>query len=260
MNILGIVSAGLVAGTLSSASAQESRSSSMLLPLPTPAVDAVAPALGAFTRDTLLNEVWNRPDLSRRDRSVVTVAALIARGQTGEMPFYVERALDEGVTPVELSGIVTHLAFYSGFPNAAGAAEATKAVFDRRGITADQLPGFDIDLLPQDGAAEAAREKTVEETVGPVSRGVVEYTNLLFDRVWQRPDLAPRDRSLITVTALIVSGQTGQVGFHLGKAMDNGLTKAEASEVLTHLAFYGGWPNVFSAVPVVREVFETKGN
>ena len=67
---------------------------------------------------------------------------------------------------------------------------------------------------------------------------------------------APRDRSLVTVSALIASGQVAQVGYHLNRAMDNGLTQTQASEVLKQLAFYAGWPNVFSALPVVKEVFD----
>jgi 4-carboxymuconolactone decarboxylase len=218
-------------------------------------IEAVSPALADHVQGTLLGEVWQRPDLSPRDRSVVTVAALVARNQAAEMPFYFERALDAGVTPAELSEIITHLAFYSGFPNAMSAVAVAGDLFQRRGIGSDQLPPTSPELLPQDRAAEEAREKTVRETVGPISQGVVDYTNMLFDKVWQRPGLAPRDRSLVTVAALVVSGQSAQVTFHLNRAMDNGLTRAEASEVLTHLAFYGGWPNVFSAVPVVKEVF-----
>ncbi|WP_442885635.1 carboxymuconolactone decarboxylase family protein [Caulobacter sp. CCNWLW153] len=70
-----------------------------------------------------------------------------------------------------------------------------------------------------------------------------------------RPDLAPRDRSLVTVSALIASGQGAQVPFHLNRAMDNGLTQEQAAEVITHLAFYAGWPNAMSALPVAKEVF-----
>ena len=73
-----------------------------------------------------------------------------------------------------------------------------------------------------------------------------------------RPALEPRDRSLATVSALISAGRVEQLPFHLNRAMNNGLTKAEASEVLTHLAFYAGWPKVFSALPVAREVFEAR--
>ncbi len=62
----------------------------------------------------------------------------------------------------------------------------------------------------------------------------------------------------MTVSALIASGQVAQVSYHLNRAMDNGLTQHQASEVLTHLAFYAGWPNVFSALPVAKEVFEKR--
>jgi len=70
--------------------------------------------------------------------------------------------------------------------------------------------------------------------------------------------LTPRDRSLVTISALIASGQVAQITYHLNRAMDNGLTKAQASEVLTQLAFYAGWPNVFSAIPMVKSVFEKR--
>jgi len=61
-------------------------------------------------------------------------------------------------------------------------------------------------------------------------------------------------RSLVTVSALIANGQVAQIPYHLNRAMDNGLTKAQVGEVLTHLEFYAGWPNVFSAIPVVKDV------
>ena len=83
-------------------------------------------------------------------------------------------------------------------------------------------------------------------------------TDVLFRDLWLRPDLAPRDRSLVTVSALIASGQVTQIPYHLNRAMDNGLTQAQAAESITHLAFYTGWPNVFSALPVAKDVFEKR--
>jgi 4-carboxymuconolactone decarboxylase len=74
----------------------------------------VAPALERYTQGLLLGDLWKRPDLSPRDRSIMTVAALIARHQTIEMPYHVNFALDNGVKPSEISAIITHLAFYSG--------------------------------------------------------------------------------------------------------------------------------------------------
>jgi 4-carboxymuconolactone decarboxylase len=92
-----------------------------------------------------------------------------------------------------------------------------------------------------------------------VAPGVVEYTtDVLFRDLWLRPDLAPRDRSLVTVAALISSGQVAQIPYHLNRAMDNGLKQEQAAEVITHLAFYAGWPNAFSALPVAKEVFEKR--
>jgi 4-carboxymuconolactone decarboxylase len=139
------------------------------------------------------------------------------------------------------------------------AAAVAKEVFHARGIGADQLPPVSGPLLPIDETAESKRAASVEQNVGPVSPGVVQYTSdPLFYDLWRRPALAPRDRSLVTVSALIASCQVAQITFHLNRAMDNGLTKAEASEVLTHLLFYAGWPNVMSAVPVATDVFEKR--
>ncbi|WP_431272417.1 carboxymuconolactone decarboxylase family protein [Dankookia sp. P2] len=113
--------------------------------------------------------------------------------------------------------------------------------------------------MPLDEAAEAQRAARVAQDVGPVAPGLNQFTtDILFRDLWLRPGLAPRDRSLVTVTALVAAGQVAQVPYHLNRAMDNGLTRTEASEVVTHLAFYAGWPNAFSAVPVVKSVFDSR--
>jgi 4-carboxymuconolactone decarboxylase len=225
----------------------------------TGAIRAVSPALEAYTTDDLYGDVWQRPDLSARDRSIVTVASLIARNQAADMPAEFSRALENGVTPAELSEIITHLAFYAGWGNAMSAVEVAQDVFAARGVNEEQLPEADPELLPLDEEAEAERERMVQESYGEVSQGVVDNTReLLFRDLWLRPALKPRDRSLATVSALISAGQVEQIPFHLNRAMDNGLTQAEASEVLTHLAFYAGWPNVFSALPVARDVFKAR--
>jgi 4-carboxymuconolactone decarboxylase len=135
----------------------------------------------------------------------------------------------------------------------------TKEVFHQRGIGADQLPSSSVELLPLNEAAEKQRAANVEQNFGTVAPGVVQYTaDVLFRELWLRPGLAPRDRSLVTVSALIASSQVAQIPYHLNRAMDNGLSQSQASEVLTHLAFYAGWPNVFSALPVAKEVFEKR--
>jgi len=222
-------------------------------------VRMVAPALERYTQVVLLGDLWKRPDLSARDRSLVTVAVLIARNQTSELPSHLNLALDNGVKAAEISEVITHLAFYSGWANAMSAVAVTKDVFRARGIGADQLPPAEGPLLPIDQASEARRAAFVEQSVGPVAPGVVQYTtDPLFYDLWLRPALTPRDRSLVTVSALVATGQVAQLSAHLNRAMDNGLTKSEASEALTHLLFYAGWPNVFSAIPVAKDVFEKR--
>lgn len=219
--------------------------------------DKASPALSHYDATVVEGDLWQRPELSARDRSVVTVATVIARQQTALMPKEFARAIENGVTPAELSEIATHLAFYSGWGNAAAAVEALAPILEARGVAADSLPGADIVPLPLDMEAESAREDTVQANHSETSIGVVDFTrDTLFRDLWLRPDLDPRDRSLVTIAALVAAGQGEQVPFHLGKAMDNGLTRKEASEALTHLAFYAGWPRVFSAMPVFRSVFD----
>jgi 4-carboxymuconolactone decarboxylase len=218
----------------------------------------VTPALEKYAAGPVA-ELWKRPGLSPRDRSVVTVAVLIARNQTIEMPHYLNLALDSGVKPRELSEIITHLAFYAGWGNAVSATEFAKKIFAKRKIGADQLPAASPELLPIDKDAEEKRATNVGQQFGKVAPGVVQYTtDVLFRDLWLRPELAPRDRSLVTVSALIANGQAAQITYHLNRAMDNGLTQEQAAEVLTHLAFYIGWPNVFSALPVAKDVFEKR--
>jgi 4-carboxymuconolactone decarboxylase len=225
-----------------------------------PQIEAVSPALNRYIFELLFGEVWKRPVLSARDRGLATVAALISRNHATALPSYLGRALDNGVTPTELSETITHLAFYCGFPNAMVAVRAAEPLFKERGIDAAQLIGRLPELEPCNAEAEAEREAMIRSNFASVSQGVVDYTEMLFMEVWRRPGLAPRDRSLVTVSALIAAGQSAQITFHLNRAMDNGLTQPEAGELLTHLAFYAGWPNIFSAMPVAKGVFEQRNS
>lgn len=222
-------------------------------------VRRVAPALEKYTQDGLYGDVWKRPELSRRDRSLVTLAAMIARNQFAPLNYYMGQALDNGVKPAEVSELIVHLAFYAGFANAFGAIGPARDVFAQRGVGADQLPAVSPPPLPLNQAAEADRAKRVSESFDSVSPGLVkDTTDVLFRDLWLRPDLAPRDRSLVTVSALIANGQSAQVSYHLGRAMDNGLTKEQAGEMISHIAYYAGWPNAFSAMPVAKSVFEAR--
>ncbi|SOE90669.1 Uncharacterized conserved protein YurZ, alkylhydroperoxidase/carboxymuconolactone decarboxylase family [Burkholderia sp. YR290] len=159
-----------------------------------------------------------------------------------------------------ITALITHLAFYSGWPSAMSAISVAKEVLKARGIGPEQLRPAS-DRLPVDAANEAKCRAAIEQTVNPVAPELARYTNgILFGDLWRQTDLTPRDRSLVTVAALIADGQTDQLAFHLNRAMDSGLTQAQAAEVITHLAFYVGWPRATSAVAVARTVFDARGH
>ena len=94
---------------------------------------------------------------------------------------------------------------------------------------------------------------------GKIAPALADYTDgVLFGDVWKRPGLSPRDRSLITVAALIAMNRPDQLRAHLARARENGVTQDELVETITHLAFYAGWPSAVTAVGVAREVFQQK--
>jgi 4-carboxymuconolactone decarboxylase len=94
---------------------------------------AVAPALAEITDKVLFGEVWERPGLSKRDRSLVTISSLISLYRTNELPFHLKRALENGVTRDEIIETITHLAFYAGWPPAMTALQIARTVFEEAG-------------------------------------------------------------------------------------------------------------------------------
>src|SRR5208283_3520729 len=100
---------------------------------------------------------------------------------------------------------------------------------------------------------------TMRDLIGDVAPKLAEITDdVLFGDVWERPGLAKRDRSLITVAALMAMNRTEQLPFHLSLALDNGVTREELVEEITQLAFYSGWPTAMSALAIAKKVFAEK--
>jgi 4-carboxymuconolactone decarboxylase len=135
-------------------------------------VRSVAPALEEHTQERLYGAVWNRPGLNHRDRSLITIAALIARGQAPALGYYADRALENGVTAREISETIVHLAYYSGWGAAMAAVGPVSEVFAKRGIGRDQLPREAPQPLPLNEAAEAQRAKSVGDQFGAGARRV----------------------------------------------------------------------------------------
>ncbi|RPK14758.1 carboxymuconolactone decarboxylase family protein [Priestia endophytica] len=95
-----------------------------------------------------------------------------------------------------------------------------------------------------------------QKMMGDIAPKLVQLNDdILFGDVWERKEISPRERSLITVSSLITGGNMEQLSFHLNKAKENGLSEEELVEVITHLAFYAGWPKAMSAIMVAKKLF-----
>ena len=106
--------------------------------------------------------------------------------------------------------------------------------------------------------AQANEPSGAQKMFGDFAPGLVHFTDdVLFGEVWKRPQLSPKERSLITVAALTAGGNAGQLTYHLQFAKDNGATEEELIEAITNLAFYAGWPKAFSAMSVAKQVFRS---
>jgi len=214
----------------------------------------VAPGLAAYTDNVLFGEVWERPGLAKRDRSLVTIASLIAGGRSAQLTSHLRIGLGNGLKPVEIAEILTHMGFYAGWPNAVSAVVVAQDVFKAQGVDTASLAVQEGGPLTAP-ASDAARAERVRATVAPTAPALADYTNrILFEDLWRRPALAARDRSLATIAALVTTGDVAQLEFHLRLGLENGLSPAELAEAFNHLAFYAGWPRAMGAVPVLARV------
>ena len=224
-------------------------------------LNEVSPALEKYSQDILQQDVWKRPELNLRDRSLITLAAMIARDQHTELKKYMELALNNGVKPSEISEMITQLAFYAGRENALNAAKVAWGIFHERHVNMKEMPAAEPVLAPVDERSEAHRLDAVQHLFGNTGRPLARYTtDVLFRNLWLRPGLTPRDRSLVTVSALIANGKSAEMPLHLPRAMDNGLSQAQTEEMIAQLAFYIGWPNAFSAQSVATAVFNSRSH
>jgi len=105
---------------------------------------------------------------------------------------------------------------------------------------------------------EADTQTPAQKLIGDFAPKLVALTDdVVFGDIWSRPELSPRDRSLITVSALVANGNTEQLTHHLSRTRQNGLTESELKETIIHLAFYAGWPRAMSAIQVAKQLFES---
>jgi 4-carboxymuconolactone decarboxylase len=212
----------------------------------------IAPSLATLTDDVLYGDVWRRPELPPRDRSLVTISVLIATGKTAQLAGHLGRALTNGVKPSEASALLAHLAIYCGWPSAVSALEVYEQVYSARKVDTSSLGSASARLPAL--ASEAARAGATRDELGTVAPKFVQLTNdVVFDDLWRRADLSVRDRSLVTIAALAAMGDDDQLDVYLRRGLESGLTRTQIAEALTHLGFYAGWPKATMALTAVTK-------
>jgi len=216
---------------------------------PVGAYDA-AQYLGEIRNTVLYGDIWERPQLSARDRSLITVAVTQALYATNELRLHIGRALDNGVTQSEIAELIAHVLWYSGFPTAVNAARVAAEVFAERGLP---------ESPPESSPREPNPDDHLFPGVFPATPYVADLLDLLYAETWERPELSPRDRSLVTVAVGTALYASSEVRFHVGRALDNGVTQEEISELITHVTFYSGFPTGVNAARVAADVFEQRG-
>lgn len=221
-------------------------------PPPPPGAYDAAPYLGQIRNSYLYGDIWEREGLSARDRSMITVAVNQALYATYELRLHIGRALDNGVTQTEISEIIAHVLWYSGFPTGVNAARVAAEVFEERGLPATP-PGASPRQPPENPELEfpGAFPQT------PYLRDLL--NQVVYAETWTRPELSPRDRSMITVAVGTAMYASSEVRYHVGRALDNGVTPEEIAEVITHVAFYAGFPTAVNAARVTEQVLASRG-
>jgi 4-carboxymuconolactone decarboxylase len=147
-----------------------------------PLQQRIAPGLATLTDDVLFGDVWSRPELSPRDRSLVTISVLIATGKPAQLAGHLGRALDNGVQPSEASGLLAHLAIYCGWPSAVSALDVYEQVYTARKVDTAALRAVGPRLPTP--ASDAARASAVNDELGAVAPKFVQLTNdVVFDNL-----------------------------------------------------------------------------
>jgi 4-carboxymuconolactone decarboxylase len=226
-------------------------------------------ALGSMAFD-VVGSMWSRPQLPRRDRSLLVISVLAAQARDEELEAHAGIGLLNGLKPEEIEEILLHVAAYAGFPAAmassrridkallaasgaekitgrVAAAEKSDAERDRDGaVVLAKILGETSPRDPAEGLA------WMEEQLGEV--GVVAY-RWAFGEIWSRPQLSARDRSIVVISILVWLGATAELAFHAPAGLRHGLTRVEIEEIVNHLSLYAGIPRAVEAKRAVREAF-----
>ncbi len=225
-------------------------------------------ALGSLTIDFCLGDVWSRPGISRRDRSLIVIAILAALNQLPQLKVHVRGGINHGLTAEEIREVMTHMCGYAGFPRAINAMQATNEVLAELGFAPKdgKLPPADYLSLSErrqraaPGMAKMSGTRRfddidrtlagLEKGLGPIGTYAMDF---IFGDIWERTQLSKRDRSLIVCSFLGALGRQDELKLHIPGAFRHGLSKEEMQEYIVTLAAYAGFPFAVEATHIMHD-------
>ena len=230
-------------------------------------------ALGSFGMDHVLGTIWNRPALSRRDRSLIVVAFLASQGEGAaeELAFHAQGAVNHGLSREQVDEVVLQVAGYAGFPFAMAASrvvnEAWRSMDDverlppREEAQAKDDPerwadSNEVRTLMFGGRndPDPARDRAaMSEALGAVGEMAFDFA---FGELWSRDVLSRRDRSLVTVAILAMTSRLDELRIHGRIALNHGCTREELEEIMVQLTAYRGFPAAVEGARTLRELFD----
>ena len=227
-------------------------------------------ALGSFAIDVVLGDIWARPELSRRDRSLIVLSVLATVGSTEELSIHTLIGLNNGLSRSEIEEVLLHIAAYAGYPMAMQASRIIAARFCLiDGV--EQLPAraaaetlsdderrrraADVRRTLTAGRAKADPDEDMAALIahlGEVGRVAYQWA---FGDVWSRPALARRDRSLIVIAILTVLSRVDELAFHIPAGLNHGLTRVEIEEIMVQMTIYGGIPRAVEGIHAMQAAY-----
>jgi 4-carboxymuconolactone decarboxylase len=226
------------------------------------AIEARLGPLGSFVVDFALGDVWTRPGLSRRDRSLVVIAILTTLNQLNQLRGHVRGGINHGLTRVEIEEICVQLAGYAGFPRAIDAMTTVhSALAEMQGV--DRLePSPPAERKDDEQRSADARETmsrlTENQPSGAMGVDMGSFSGsagrFAFGELWARTELSRRERSLVVCATLTTQDKPTELRFHLQGALNHGVTADELEELLVTVIAYVGFPTAVEGFRALREV------
>ncbi len=219
-------------------------------------------SLGSYVTDFCLGEIWTRPGLARRERSLVVITILTTLNQLNQLRSHVQGGINHGLTRAEIEEVFVQLAGYAGFPRAIdGMTTAHEAIAALQGVK---------QLEPSPPAArldDAERSAAARETMSRLSHNqpadrigvdMGDFTGaagrFAFGELWARPELTRRERSLVVCATLTTQARPSELRFHLQGALNHGATLLELEELMVTAIGYVGFPTAVEGFRALREV------